>query len=227
MSNRDLYRCTFVQVHSAKIVKWEDMEQMTQTKKNKRPLGRLLPLAAVIALLALLGGTAVAVNLLGLRDALLPRQKEVNVIDPDTGLMIPGERTQIDVISLSGFADTPESKALAEWEDFLESYDPDKAILNSVGNTLDPELFEKYGCYCVYTQEMGTGWRSSPGSTVSNSTPSRSTSAPTRRRWGACAISAARMRPTGPICTRTGAVTLTATPMWRAGALWTCSSSGA
>ena len=155
MNNRDFYRRTFSQLHPSKTVKWEEMQQMTQAKRTKRPLSRLVPLAAVIGLLALLGGTAVAVNFLGLRDALLPRQQEVDVIDPDTGLMVPGEKTSVDVISLSGFAGTPESKALAEWKDFLEGYDRDRAILDSVGNTLDPVLFEKYGCYGVYTQEMG------------------------------------------------------------------------
>ena len=155
MNNRDFYRRTFSQLHPSKTVKWEEMQQMTQAKRTKRPLSRLVPLAAVIGLLALLGGTAVAVNFLGLRDALLPRQQEVDVIDPDTGLMVPGEKTSVDVISLSGFAGTPESKALAEWKDFLEGYDRDRAILDSVGNTIDPVLFEKYGCYGVYTQEMG------------------------------------------------------------------------
>lgn len=155
MNNRDFYKCTFSQLHSSKTIKWEEMRQRAQTKGKKRPVSYLVLLAAVIGLLALLGCTAMAVNFLGLRDALLPRQKDVGMIDPDTGLTVPGEKVQIDVISLSGFADTPESKALAEWQAFLEDYDPDKAILNRVGNTLDPVLFEKYGCYAVYTREMG------------------------------------------------------------------------
>lgn len=153
MNDRELYRRTFSQVHPSKTVTWEDTRQMKQ--KRRRPVGRLAPLAAAIALLALLGGTAVAVNLFGLRDALLPQRQEVNVLDPDTGLPVPGEQTQVDVISLSGFMDSPESKALAEWQAFLEDYDRDGEILKSVGNTLDPVLFEKYGCYGVYTQEMG------------------------------------------------------------------------
>ena len=114
MNDRELYRRTFSQVHPSKTITWEDVKQMKQ--KRRRPLGRLVPLAAVIALLALLGGTAVAVNLFGLRDALLPQRQEVEVLDPETGLPVPGEKTQVDVISLSGFANTPESKALAEWQ---------------------------------------------------------------------------------------------------------------
>lgn len=152
MNDRELYRRTFSQVHPSKTITWEDVKQMKQ--KRRRPLGRLVPLAAVIALLALLGGTAVAVNLFGLRDALLPQRQEVEVLDPETGLPVPGEKTQVDVISLSGFANTPESKALAEWQEFLDGYDRDGSILNSVGNAIDPAL-DKYFYYGVYTQEMG------------------------------------------------------------------------
>ncbi len=133
MGNKDFYRKTFSQIHSSKAIAWEDMEQM---KPRKRPSRRLLPLIAVLCVLAVLTGTAVAVNFLGLRDLLLPKAGDV----PDS-------------ISLSGFMDSPESMALTEWQDFLDTYDQDGRILHSVGNTLDPEL-EEYINYFVYSREM-------------------------------------------------------------------------
>ncbi len=151
MTNKDFYQATFSQVHPSRTVTWEEMKRMGWRKRPKK----FLLVAAVACLLLALTGAAVAANLFGLGDLLLPSRKSVNVVDPETGQVVPGETAQVDIIGLSGFMNFPEGQALAEWQEFLDSYDPDWTILNSVGNTIDQALYDKYGCYCVYTWEMG------------------------------------------------------------------------
>lgn len=112
----------------------------------------LATLAAVIALLAALSIAAAATGFFGLRDVLLPEKGGVYVTD-ENGVVVPGEREYKDFVSLSGWQDTPESRALAEWRSFLESYDRDGAIIGAIGNS--PTGFEEeYGLYQVYTREM-------------------------------------------------------------------------
>ena len=148
MSNREFYQETFSQVHGSRKIKWEDFEMA----RRGRNLKWVVTLAAAAALLAALSVLAVASNFFGLRDVLLPEKGSVNVTD-ENGVVVPGEYEFKDFVSLSGWGDTPESKALAEWEAFLESYDQDGAIISKIGN--EPTGFEdRYGFYLVYTQEM-------------------------------------------------------------------------
>ena len=138
MTDRDRYKETFSQVHSRRTLNWEEFERMERKRKKSRPL-RLLAAAAAVALL--IGAPtmgAIAANFLGLRDLLLP-------------VALTGDWAR--PLSLSGYLDTPESQALAEWVQFQADYDPDHTILDSVGNTLDPSL-ANYNAYLVYTPEM-------------------------------------------------------------------------
>lgn len=59
----------------------------------------------------------------------------------------------VDNISLAGFMDSPESKALSEWQEFLHSYDPDQSILWA-SDANPPALDDRYSLYFVYSQEM-------------------------------------------------------------------------
>lgn len=140
MNNREFYQETFSQAHSSAVIRWEDFEK----PRKKTSAGRLWLLAATIGLLILLSAGAVAANLLGLGDLVLPQEQ------PDAS---PEQSTQINHLSLSGYINTPESQGLAEWNDFLASYDPDGTILKVTGNYTDPAL-DKYRCYLVYTQDM-------------------------------------------------------------------------
>lgn len=156
--NRALYQKTFSKLHSVQEIRWEDMQMIQEKKGTKkmsgmRPVKRLFIAAViVIALAALSIGIAVAADLFGLRDSLLPQKSPVNITD-ENGVLIPGQTREVNIISLSGFMDTPESRALSEWQAFLDSYDTDEAIIQSIGN--QPTGFEKkYGMYLVYTQEM-------------------------------------------------------------------------
>lgn len=149
MSNREFYRDTFSQVHSSTDIRWEDFQSM---RKTRTPGKRVLALAAAMLLLAALSIAAAATGFFGLRDILLPERGSVNVTD-ENGIVVPGEYEYKDFVSLSGWQDTPESRALAEWQSFLDSYDRDGAIISEIGNS--PTGFEeRYGLYLVYTREM-------------------------------------------------------------------------
>ena len=145
---RELYQQTFSQVHSSTVIRWEDMEAM---KPKKRISRNLIVLAAVIALLAVRSTVAVAADWFGLRSLLLPQKTPVSVLDDD-GIVIPGEVKEVDAISLSGYEDSAESRATAEWQAFLDGYDVDGAARAADKN---PEaLDERYSLYQVYNQEM-------------------------------------------------------------------------
>jgi len=149
MRFQELYRKTFSQVHSSTQIQWEEFENMRRTRRRVRPL---LVAAVVVCLLIVLSAVAVAADFLGLRQILLPEKGKVNVIDGD-GVVVPGEVEFKDFISLAGLSQTPESRALAEWQAFLDGYDQDGSILAQIGN--EPTGFEEeYGQYEVYTQEM-------------------------------------------------------------------------
>lgn len=149
MSNREFYQDTFSQVRSSTEIRWEDFQSM---KKKKISVRRVLALAAAVCLLALLSIAAAATGLFGLRDVLLPEKGSVYVTD-ENDVVVPGEYEYRDFVSLSGWQDTPESRALAEWQSFLEDYDRDGAIIGEIGNS--PTGFEEdYGLYLVYTREM-------------------------------------------------------------------------
>lgn len=148
MTNREFYQETFSQVRGTEEIRWEDYA----VRKRRRSLKWLVTPAASIALLAALSALAVAANFFGLRDVLLPEQGRVYVTD-EQGIVVPGAFEYKDFVSLSGLADAPESRALAEWQAFRDGYDRDGAIIAEIGNS--PTGFEEdYGLYSVYTQEM-------------------------------------------------------------------------
>lgn len=148
MSNERFYQETFSQVHGSAEIRWEDYEM----RKHGKSLKWLVTLAAAVGLLAALSALALAANVFGLRDVLLPEKGSVNVTD-ENGVVVPGEYEFKDFVSLSGWGETPESRALAEWRAFLDGYDQDGAIIGEIGN--EPTGFEeRYGNYLVYTQEM-------------------------------------------------------------------------
>ncbi len=149
MTNKEFYQTTFSQVHPSRDLRWEDFQRM---KRKSGAVKRLVTLAAVIGILAVLSVAAVAADLFGLRSILLPEKGRVSATD-ENGVVVPGMYEERDFVSLSGLQDTPESRALAEWQAFLDNYDQDGSIIAQIGN--DPTGFEeRYGEYLVYTQEM-------------------------------------------------------------------------
>ena len=156
MNNKEYYQETFSQVHGSREICWEDFEHMAYQKRKRRPLRAAVVLAATLALLAALSATAFALNIFGLRDALLPEKQPASRLD-ENSVPMPSKTEMVDMLSLSGYMNGPESKALLEWNNFLKGYDVEGAAaaadaLARQGKT-DPSL-GKYSSYQVYNREM-------------------------------------------------------------------------
>lgn len=130
---RRIYQATFAQVHSSAEIRWEEMEMKA---RRQRPLGRrMLVLAAVVGLIAVLSATAVAADWFGLRQLLLPGGRE----DPQAPMSI----------GLAGYVQSPESQALARWRSRLE-----EKWIDSGGAVHTEEPSDRLSLYQVYTEEM-------------------------------------------------------------------------
>lgn len=83
-----------------------------------------------------------------LKDMQLPK---VNSETPATSV------SNETLISLSGYMDSPEAQALAEWQEFLAHYDADHKIADALGNgVFVADGREDWGQYSqVYSYEMG------------------------------------------------------------------------
>ena len=115
----------------------------TEEHPKRRTFRRSLLLAAALGLIVAFGSVAYATGWFGLRSAVMYHDNG----DPDQ----PYGNT--DVMSLQGLAGSPEFEANARWHAFYDSYDPDGAILASVGNS-DTGLEPRYDAYPCYTREM-------------------------------------------------------------------------
>lgn len=130
---RRIYQATFAQVHSSAEIRWEEMEMKA---RRQRPLGRrMLVLAAVMGLIAVLSATAVAADWFGLRQLLLPGGRE----DPQAPMSI----------GLAGYVQSPESQALARWRSRLE-----EKWIDSGGAVHTEEPSDRLSLCQVYTEEM-------------------------------------------------------------------------
>ena len=114
MKNKDLYKEVFSQVHTSVQINVEDYQIM---KKQHFPVRTFVALAAIVALMAAMTATAVALNLFGLRDLAFPDRTAIQIphVDASTGDISYEDRV-VDMISLQGYADTPENQACAEWK---------------------------------------------------------------------------------------------------------------
>ncbi len=118
-----------------------------QSREKARPAGIrkhkiLLVAAAIAAALALAGCAA---HFLGLWDLLLPEKVEVIPSVQDDPEQKPYE---VNVISLAGFMETPESQALAQWQAFVEGY----GYHTSTNEIFAPGT--SYNLYQVFDQTM-------------------------------------------------------------------------
>lgn len=119
---------------------------------------RPLLLAALIALMLLLVGCAVA-YVLSLQDIKMGEMQSTYdsySYDPESGLPVEyqGKVTvQEQALSFAGMKKTPAFQAAQEWFNFTQAYDPDGKIQSSVwGN--EPEFPAEYASYGLYSQEM-------------------------------------------------------------------------
>ena len=121
---------------------YEEGENSTpnQTRKSGS-FRRHLLVAAVIALTLLLVGCAVA-YVLRLQDMSIGQETYTQTFD-DQGLAIePTEKTR-DIITIYGHSGDPIQKALAEWFDYQNTYDPEgKLVENHMDNPAIPNAYE-------------------------------------------------------------------------------------
>ena len=119
-----------------------EAHSQTAAPKKRMPSKRLFLIAAIIALMLLLVGCVAYI--LGLKDMY------VGEYTHDAGFA--GTQNS-DMISLQGYAGSPEYLAAKEWNEYLLSYDEDKSIIGEISNN-PTNLDSKYTEYQVYTQEM-------------------------------------------------------------------------
>ena len=136
---------------------------------------RIITLALAAALVLALGVGAYAITNRRVQDLVLRGSDPTDIIlvdgDP-SDIVIVGEEPElpdvdqeslsydplpgdVDMISLQGFAGSPEFQAAQAWAEFEHDYDRDGRILDSVGN--DPTPWDEkynYNGYFVYSQEM-------------------------------------------------------------------------
>ncbi len=157
MEYKERYKEVFSQIHPMKNF---DQEELYMKKSYKNITKKWVGIAVVAALLVSFCLTAYAANLFGLRDLLLPQSYEAaQIVEPEKEqpvTPVESEKEQpsqpVDMISLVGFSNTPEAKAAAEWQAFLNTYDVDAALENIGNNVFAPET--SYIHYRVYNQEM-------------------------------------------------------------------------
>ena len=148
MDFKELYRETFAQVRSSAAI---DVRAIKSAGRRVRYRKALLIAAVVCALMALCI-TAYSKDFLGLQSFILGSDEPQSVSEGTEEDAHSGE-AGYDRISLLGYADSPESRAVAEWLEFVDSYDADGSILASIGNG-PTGVDQKYSLYNAYTQEM-------------------------------------------------------------------------
>ena len=134
---------------------------------------RIVTLALAAALILALGVTGFAIYRGRVQDLVMKSSEEdVVLIDDPEDIVLVGEEEEppaaepqsasydplpgdTDMISLQGFAGSPEYQAALAWADFQHNYDRDGSVLASVGNGPTPwtETYSVNG-YDVYSQEM-------------------------------------------------------------------------
>ena len=135
---------------------------------------RIVTFALAAALILALGVTGFAFYRGRVQDLVMKSsEEEIALVEEESDIVLVGEDAEepaseephaapydplpgdTDMISLQGFAGSPEYQAALAWAEFLHGYDRDGAVLSSVGNSPTPwtETYCANG-YNVYSQEM-------------------------------------------------------------------------
>ena len=129
----------------------EAIETRNRTSTKRISMRRPFLIAAVVAIMLLLVGCAVA-YVLRLQDMSVGKETYTQNFD-DSGKAIEPIEKERDVLTLFGHSGDPIQQATKEWFDFLETYDPDGALRDN--NPDHPEIPNQYEyTYSCYTQEM-------------------------------------------------------------------------
>lgn len=123
-----------------------DTRSTAPAGKKRIPRKRALLIAAVIAAALLLFGCAVAV-VSSLQNRKMGETTGKKYFDSEGSRITPTEVTK-DIINLYGTRDTPQYKAMKEWDAWNESYSPDSSQISCGNDQGIPEnLYSTYGCY--------------------------------------------------------------------------------
>lgn len=129
---------------------YDEAENDTAVRRFKS-IRRPLLIAAAIAMALLLVGCGI-VYALRLQDMSIGQETYTQSFDEKGKAIEPVEKTR-DIITIYGHSGDPIQLALKEWYEFLETYDPDGALMDN--NPDHPEIPNQYEyTYSCYTQEM-------------------------------------------------------------------------
>ena len=140
---------------------------------GRMKIKRIVTFALAAVLILALGVTGYAVYRGRVQDLVMKSgEEDIVLVDEDSDIVLVGEAEEqpaaepqsasydplpgdTDMISLQGFAGSPEYQAALAWAEFLHNYDRDGSVLASVGNGPTPwtETYSVNGYY-VYSQEM-------------------------------------------------------------------------
>jgi hypothetical protein len=130
------------------------LDLVESEKSRRKPVWYYGGVAAACLVASLLVFTTgvLAADWFGLRSLILQKPDvDIDLSDAKTaGQYSAALSKDHDIISLSGYTDSAEAQALAEWNLFLATYDPDGTILKE--NDKNPDYMGSM--YFVYSQEM-------------------------------------------------------------------------
>lgn len=124
-----------------------------EKEKKRRILRKPFLIAALIALMLFLMGCAVVYALSMKNLQLGEKQDTYDAFDFDSQDYAGKETVTKQVLTVAGLQGTPAYQAAKEWFDFVQNYDPDHTILNSVWDN-QAEFPEEYDSYNLYSAEM-------------------------------------------------------------------------
>lgn len=131
---------------------YEEAEQETihEVPSSFKPVHKLVLIAAIVALTAILVGFTIYT--LRLQDMSIGKDTQTQNFNNE-GLAIEPTEVEVDVITLYGHSGDAIQQALAEWFAFLETYDPDMKLADNDPD--HPEIPNRYEMnYRCYTLDM-------------------------------------------------------------------------
>lgn len=151
----DLYQ-TVMELHTTNF----NMEDYNKMKNKQKHRIKIIATTSSVCIILAASTTAYAMNMFGMKDIgsqihknnpLMTTKENTSAKNLTAEPSVPLE----DVISLQGFADSNECKAVNEWNRFTSNYDQDGALLKKAGTgSTGMGVDSKYDLYFVYTQEM-------------------------------------------------------------------------
>lgn len=128
-----------------KYIEEAETGTLTVNAPRRAFLRRPLLIAALIAAMLILAGCVAWV--LSLQDLKITETNYTSHYNAEGKLAAPTEMT-IDVISIRGWAGSPNQKATLEWYEFEESYDPELELLTNTNERGIPDSYwYVYNCY--------------------------------------------------------------------------------